>query len=130
VQAWHLQSCALSSGKPRALSRLLERFGSAVVCIPYRSRGSIELPNKRPRSPRRPLWGAPQDGEVHARLWPAVLRGLDLPGGAGRTDAMLHASSHCTTSCFSVVSADVVRLCTSRCLWAVHPKLGGYAHTK
>jgi hypothetical protein len=81
------------------------------------------------RSSCRPLWGTPHDGEVHARLWPAVLRCLELPGGAGRSDAMLHASSHGTKSCLNVVSADGVRLCTSPCLGAVHPKLGGSAHT-
>lgn len=42
---------------------------------------------------------------------------------------MLHAPSHCTTSCFHVVRTDGMRLCTAPCLGAVHLTLGGSAQT-
>ena len=43
---------------------------------------------------------------------------------------MIQALYHFTKSCFDVLSADVVGLCTCTCFWAVHPTLGGYAYTK
>ena len=52
------------------------------------------------------------------------------PVGDGRADAMSQAPYHFTKSCFDVVIADVVRLCTCTCLWAVPPQLGAYAYTK
>ena len=53
------------------------------------------------RSPRRPLWGTPHDGGVHARLLPEV-RGPPQ-AGAGRANALIPAPYHCNTSGFDVV---------------------------
>jgi hypothetical protein len=43
---------------------------------------------------------------------------------------MIQAASPRIKSCCDGVSADVTRLCTATCLWAVYPPLGGYAYTK
>src|SRR6266852_5399905 len=66
------------------------------------------------RSPRRPLWGPPHDGGVHARLVSEV-RGPPQ-AGAGRANAMRPAPYHCHKSSCDVVSEAVVWRCPWTCL--------------